>query len=151
MNYVMQKFMMVIMALALMVSVFSLTATNVSAACTAVVNENTGEWVTDGNGNGSWDEGEKTAATDTVITECTAAADSLSGKILRFVKIISTLVIVFAVGMIIYSGFKYITSQGDPKKSEEAKTQMWHAGVGLFIVMAAFTIMQLFLNAAGGM
>lgn len=75
--------------------------------------------------------------------------NGLSGKILQFAVVLSTFVTVTTVGMIIYSGYKYTTSQGDPKAVETAKIQLWRAGVGLFIVLTAFTFMKLFQNASG--
>jgi hypothetical protein len=123
----------ILMMFALTFSALVVTSPSVAeAACApdAYVNEN-GEWVGDTKEN------------------CEAVSDELSGKILRFVKIISTLVVVFAVGMIIYGGFKYITSQGEPKQTESAKQQIWYSAMGLFIVLTAFTILQLFINATG--
>ena len=106
--------------------------------CTYVVTEE-GKWKSE---DGKTEQDEAPAA-------CKAASDSMVGKILRFVNVLSALVIVFAVGMIVYAGFKYITSQGDPKAVESAKQQLWYSGVGLFIVLTAFTILQLFKNASG--
>ena len=78
--------------------------------------------------------------------ECKKAA-TLSTKIETVVKTLSGLVGAFAVGMIVYGGFKYITSQGDPRQAEAAKNIIWYAGVGLFIVLVAFVIMDLVIGA----
>ena len=110
------------------------------AACTSYVGKD-GGWYAEGTTeNGS---GAKEAPTD-----CKAESDMM-GKVLRYIKILSGLVIVAAVGMIIYSGLKYITSQGDPKAIETAKQQLWYSGVGLFVVLTAFTILKLFESASG--
>lgn len=109
-----------------------------SEPCNYVVNEK-GEWIPEGGGT----------AVTTVPDACKKAADDLIGKILRFVSILSMLAVVAAVAMIIYAGFKYITSQGDPKQTESAKQQLWYSGVGLFIVLTAFTILKLFQTASG--
>ena len=121
-------------------------ATALAAKCELVVGED-GEWYTEGT-NGA--KGTKvTSDADEKLKACKGASEDLVGKILRFVNVLSALVIVFAVGMIVYAGFKYITSQGDPKAVESAKQQLWYSGVGLFIVLTAFTILQLFKNASG--
>ena len=142
------------MLIALTVSTSGIASTaqvSYAANCDGIViNPETGEYVSDANSNGIWDSGEVTKATTAQVQDCTKQANDLSSKIMKFVKIISTLVIVFAVGMIVYGGFKYITSQGDPRQAEGAKTQIWYAGVGLFIVLAAFTILQLYVHASGG-
>lgn len=123
----------VLMVIGLMLSTFAITAPSEAFACPAnAYVDSKGEWV------GGTKE------------QCEGLSDDLNGKVLRFVKIISTLVVVFAVGMIIYGGFKYVSAQGDPKQAETAKQQIFHAAIGLFIVLAAFTILQLFLGAAGG-
>ena len=74
-------------------------------------------------------------------------AKTLSTKIEAVVKTFTGLVGAFAVGMIVYGGFKYITSQGDPKAAEGAKNIIWYSGVGLFIVLVAFIIFDLLAGA----
>ena len=114
--------------------------------CKLVVGQD-GKWYNPGN-NGE-PSGNALADSDNGVKACKEAAGGLLGKILRFVSILSGLVIVAAVGMITYAGFKYITSQGEPKAVESAKQQLWYSGVGLFIVLTAFTILKLFMNASG--
>ena len=120
-----------------------------AADCTFVVDPDNGKWATQDSSGKYTDASPTTDAAK--IADCEKNANDLGSKIMTFVKIISTLVIVFAVGMIVYGGFKYITSQGDPRQAEGAKTQIWYAGVGLFIVLAAFTILQLYVHASGGL
>lgn len=144
MKSIMNRVGMVLVAFAILFSGFTLTTTSAFAECSAQINPETGKW-SSGGSDMSLDQARSSHP------DCFKDVDELNGKILRFVKILSTLVIVFAVGMVIYGGFKYITSQGDPRQAETAKTQIWYAGVGLFIVLAAFTILQLFMSASGGM
>ena len=44
---------------------------------------------------------------------------------------------------LIYGGFHYLTSAGDPKKAETAKTILTHAVIGFFLVVVAFWITQI--------
>jgi len=92
--------------------------------------------------DGTFDDGVKNL-------QCTEASD-LKTKMITAVKVLTSLVAVFAIGMIIYGGFKYIAAQGEPKQVESAKTQIWHAGIGLFIVLTAFTIFKFFVGASSG-
>jgi len=81
--------------------------------------------------------------------KCNEASD-LKTKMITAVKVLTSLVAVFAIGMIIYGGFRYIAAQGEPKQVETAKSQIWHAGIGLFIVLTAFTIFKFFVGASSG-
>lgn len=70
--------------------------------------------------------------------------DTINKKIYKFVQIISGLVLGVAVLMIVYAGFKYATSQGDPKQTESAKMQIISAGIGIGISMLAFVLLNIF-------
>ena len=80
---------------------------------------------------------------------CTGAGKDLNEKIYTFGATLSGIVVGIALIMIIYGGFKYVTSQGDPKATESAKSQIMFAGIGMLIVMTAFVIMKLFVGATG--
>lgn len=139
------KFLTKLLAvLGIVVMVATPNVANAAEVCELVVGQD-GKWYA------PTDKEQKSplAKTDGKVKTCEGASGELMGKILRFVSILSGLVIVAAVAMIIYAGFKYITSQGDPKQTESAKQQLWYSGVGLFIVLTAFTILQLFKNASG--
>lgn len=47
-----------------------------------------------------------------------------------------------AVGFVVYGGFKYVTSSGQPDKLEKAKDTLKYAGIGLVIVLAAYSIVD---------
>jgi hypothetical protein len=63
-----------------------------------------------------------------------------------FIKgIITTLVGIagaVAVVFMVIGGFHYITSSGHPEKLEKAKKTLLYSGVGLVIVLAAYTIVD---------
>lgn len=50
---------------------------------------------------------------------------------------------------LIYSGFQYLTSAGDPKKTQEAKAKITQALVGFVIIFASFWIVQILANILG--
>jgi type IV secretory pathway VirB2 component (pilin) len=53
-----------------------------------------------------------------------------------------------AVIFIVLGGFKYMTSSGHPQKLESAKRTLLYAGIGLVIVLAAYTIADLVASVA---
>ncbi len=63
------------------------------------------------------------------------------------VRVILGLLGIVGVLLVIYGGFIWMTSQGDPAKIEKAKKILINAGVGLVIVLSALAITQFILNA----
>lgn len=57
-------------------------------------------------------------------------------------KILSGLAGSFAVAMIVYGGYQYVTSAGEPEKLEDAKNYVFYAGLGLFVILLGFVIMS---------
>jgi len=53
----------------------------------------------------------------------------------QYVQIASGILLGISVLVIIYAGFKYATSQGDPRGTEQAKLQILIGGLGIFISM----------------
>lgn len=49
---------------------------------------------------------------------------------------------VTALFFIIYAGFKYVTSGGDPKKAEGARHTITYAIIGLILILAAIFIVN---------
>lgn len=73
---------------------------------------------------------------------------NLSKIITTIVNILSLLVGVTAVIMIVWSGFKYITSGGDSGKVTSAKNALVYALVGLVIVALAQFMVRVVLKQA---
>ena len=44
---------------------------------------------------------------------------------------------------LIWGGFDYLTSMGDPKKAEVGKTKITNAVIGFFLIFAAYWIVQI--------
>lgn len=68
----------------------------------------------------------------------------------KIINILSIIVGIIAVVMIIYGGFKYITSGGDTGNVSAAKNTLIFAIVGLIIVALAQFIVHFVLNSATG-
>lgn len=96
-------------------------------------------------------QGVNNAANDTNTAGCgTAGSGStdLSSISSKIVSIFSIIVGIIAVIMIIYGGFRYITSGGDSSKVGSAKNSLIYALVGLVIVALAQLIVHYVLNTA---
>jgi len=76
----------------------------------------------------------------------TASADGLYALARNVVNIFSIIVGIIAVIMIIFGGFKYITSGGDSGNVSGAKNTLIYAIVGLVIVALAQFIVRFVLN-----
>ena len=92
-------------------------------------------------------EGSNLASTD---KSCNAngSTDSLKTLAAKVISIFSILVGVVAVIMVIFGGFKYITSGGDSNSVSGAKNTLIYAIVGLIIVALAQFIVHFVLNTA---
>lgn len=78
-----------------------------------------------------------------------SGTDTLVDRLYKFASTLSWIVLGVAVVMIVYAGFKYATSQGDPKATESAKMQIVSAGIGIAIAMMAFVILKIFASISG--
>jgi len=85
----------------------------------------------------------------TLPDDCKTAGKDVNKQIYKFGATLSGVVVGIALLFVIYGGFKYVTSQGDPRQTETAKSQILFAGIGMLIVMMAFVVMKLFMGAAG--
>ena len=87
------------------------------------------------------------APTDTI--NCTASnvgTGSIGTLAASIVKIFSLIVGAVSVIMIIYGGFRYITSGGDSNRVGSAKNTLIYAVIGLLIVALAQLIVHFVLN-----
>ncbi len=76
-------------------------------------------------------------------------ATQLDKVINTFVNWAAILAGLIALGYLIYAGIKYVTSAGDPGKTEEAQKQIISAIIGLAIVILAYTILRVVLYLFG--
>lgn len=102
--------------------------------------------------SGSLCQGVNNAANGTNDQGCGTAGNNgttdLHSVASKIVNIFSIIVGVVAVIMIIYGGFRYITSGGDSAKVGGAKNSLVYAIVGLIIVALAQLIVHYVLNTA---
>ena len=93
-----------------------------------------------------------TGAGSTTGTSCgnagTSGTADLTGIATKVVNIFSIIVGIVAVIMIIYGGFKYITSGGDSGNVSGAKNTLIYAIIGLIIVALAQIIVHFVINTA---
>src|SRR4030042_4578799 len=53
---------------------------------------------------------------------------------------------IVAVALIMYGGFRYMTSAGNPEKVQEARKVLINTAIGLLIILTAFAITQFILS-----
>jgi hypothetical protein len=93
---------------------------------------------------------DKAAGTATTCTQTNGTGSTGVEQIARDVTtIFSEIVGAISIIMIIYAGFRYITSGGDSGKVGNAKTTLIYALVGLVIVVLAQLIVRFVLTQAG--
>jgi magnesium-transporting ATPase (P-type) len=80
-------------------------------------------------------------------TDANAQVSNLNRLITQVINIITVIVGVIAVIMIIFGGFRYITSGGDSSNVSSAKNTILYAIVGLIIVALAQVIVRFVLGA----
>jgi hypothetical protein len=79
--------------------------------------------------------------------ECVPVTESgFQGALTKIINLISIIIGVIAVIMIIFGGFRYITSGGSPDKVTGAKNTILYAIIGLIIVALAQVIVRFVLN-----
>ncbi len=78
------------------------------------------------------------------ISQYIANSDTKGGAIFLFIsillKFVGVIAGIYAVIQILLAGFTYVSSNGDPKKNEQAWAMIWQSLLGLLIVASAFTI-----------
>lgn len=73
----------------------------------------------------------------------------LDEAIKAFVNWAAIIAGLIALGYLIYAGIKYVTSAGDPGKTEEAQKQIVSALIGLAIVVLSYSILRVALYLFG--
>lgn len=68
---------------------------------------------------------------------------------IAIVEILLRLASLVAVGFVIYGGFRYITSQGEPENAKSARQTIINALIGLVIAIAAASIVAFIGNRLG--
>lgn len=139
-----QKFKNKLIVLASMLTILMPAGILTAAPAYAVVNTNT---IQDSLCNGS-----NVTHLDTPTTNCdpnaTVTGDSLETKVSKAINIFSVIVGIVAVIMVIYGGFRYVTSGGKQESVTNAKNTLLYAVVGLIIVALSQAIVHFVLKSA---
>lgn len=67
----------------------------------------------------------------------------------NIIRLLAPVASVIFLVMVIYGGFKYIRSRGDPKNTEEARNVLQYAIIGAVLVAASWLILQLIGQLTG--
>lgn len=72
--------------------------------------------------------------------------DGKDGLIKTVVNVLLWAVGILSVIMIIFSGFRYITSAGDASKTKSAQSTLIYSVVGLIVAIMAYAIVNMVIN-----
>lgn len=67
----------------------------------------------------------------------------------RIVKIAAQFALLGFFVMLVYGGFKYLTSRGNPQATEAARNTLFFAIVGLIVIMAGWLILKILGDVLG--
>ena len=56
---------------------------------------------------------------------------------------------IVAVGFVVYGGFLYVLSSGDPGRVKKAKDTLLYAVIGIVVVLVAFIVTRFIINGVG--
>ncbi|MCU7666965.1 pilin [Bacillus thuringiensis] len=79
-----------------------------------------------------------------IKTKEDSAVGSLVSTMYTFGQTLAGLIFGVSVIVIVWAGFKYATSQGDAKTTEQAKMQIITAGIGIGVALLAMVIVKVF-------
>lgn len=77
---------------------------------------------------------------------CDGNSDDLRGVAINIINGIIFVIGIVAVIFIIYGGIQYMTSAGDPSKTQKAKHTIMYAVIGLVIVALAYAIVNFVIH-----
>ena len=90
------------------------------------------------------------SATPVFAQEPGPATRELLGIIKRLTEWMLAVLLVVTVAFIVYAGYLYLTSQGDPEKLNEGKERFTSALIGLvFIIMSVFLLRVIGVDILG--
>ena len=128
---------MILSALIVVCSVFGFSAISVASLPTNVSAQAANSVVK---------KGIKTATTADMENKSIAGEGGLISILINFLL---WAVGILSVAMIIFSGFRYITSAGDAAKTQSAQTALTYSIVGLIVAVLAWVIVKMILRQFG--
>jgi type IV secretion system pilin len=136
-SYILMAFSALMLAMPIAVPVAVSAADAVCSGGNSTIADN----VSKGANGAATGDNSSTCATDTNVND-----DSLASLGRKIVNLFSLIIGVIAIIMIIYGGFRYITSGGASERVGNAKNTLIYAIVGLIIVALAQIIVHFVLN-----
>ena len=82
--------------------------------------------------------------------EVTQNEQKIENRVKNVITVVFVWVGVIAVVVIVISGIRYITSQGNPEAVKRAKNGILYASIGLVVTLSAFLITNAVLDAIQG-
>ena len=76
------------------------------------------------------------------------SSETLPDLVKKIANVVASVGIPLIAIFIIYAGFLFVTSQGDPKKLETAKTTLTYAVIGGIVIIGAYAIATAIVNFA---
>lgn len=145
-----QKIKNTIMALSsvLILSLAMVPATAMAATCSTSGNQQQGCLNTNLCNGSNFDLSGDSGPNN--VKDCAADTNTLSGKIKTILNLLSALIGVVAVIMIVYAGFRYVTSAGSEGGVKAAKNAIIYAIIGLVVVALAQVIVHFVISNAVG-
>ncbi len=78
------------------------------------------------------------------------STQDLRVTIMRVIQVFLGFLGIIAIIIILYAGWRWMTSGGDPQKIDEAKRTLVNAVIGLLIIFSAFAIVSFIIRALSG-
>ena len=75
--------------------------------------------------------------------------DPVSNTVKRVTNIVAVIAGIIAVIMIIYYGFQFVTSGGDPQKAKGARSGIIYSAVGLIVIALATPLIHFIISNVG--
>lgn len=79
-----------------------------------------------------------------------SASQDIRVTIAKIIRIVIGFLGIVAVGLIMYAGWIWMTSEGSEEKIEQAKKILTNAVIGLIIILSAFAIVSFIINSLTG-
>ena len=79
-----------------------------------------------------------------------SASQDIRVTIAKIIRIVIGFLGIVAVGLIMYAGWVWMTSEGNEEKIEQAKKILTNAVIGLIIILSAFAIVSFIINSLTG-
>lgn len=83
-----------------------------------------------------------------IVGQLSGGQTGLRGIALTIVNFFLTFLGLLAVVMVIYGGFMYVGSAGNPETVEKAKKILLYAAIGIIVIIVSFALVNTILGAA---